>query len=97
MACGPEELLAATIKDICAVLKQEHEENKKKPAEVGRKSSVSWLLWCGYDGARFPRHDDDVGRLDVWGASMPLSHFRTPCDQPLFSVSTACFFIPERR
>ena len=36
----PEELLAATIKDICAVLKQEHEENKKKPAEVGRKEAA---------------------------------------------------------
>lgn len=36
----PNELLNATIVEMCSIIRQEHMDNKEKPAEVGRKEAA---------------------------------------------------------
>jgi hypothetical protein len=36
----PIELLKAVVEEMAAVVKQEHTDNKEKPAEVGRKEAA---------------------------------------------------------
>lgn len=38
----PEDLLKATIEEMAQIVKQEHADNKGKPAEVGRKEAAYW-------------------------------------------------------
>ena len=53
----PFDVLRQTTEEMCSVIKQEHADNKDKPAEVGRKEAAYRMLWDRPNGARRARRD----------------------------------------
>jgi hypothetical protein len=41
----PKKLLMATIEEMADIIKQEHKDNKNKPAEIGRKEAAYRLCY----------------------------------------------------